>query len=81
MSKGLNITQPLWTPIYHDAFAYGLQISVVMPAYIKNESTNTKILIGVIGIDIPLFVFEELTGLQIEKIQSEFKNQQNYYLF
>ena len=35
-TEELHANKPLWSPIYLDAFGFGLMVTVVMPAYTYN---------------------------------------------
>ena len=38
--QGLNIKKPIWSPIYLDAFEYGLLVTCSMPVYGSNMNEN-----------------------------------------
>ena len=62
-TEGLHANKPLWSPIYLDAFGFGLMVTVVMPAYIVNSSTSKTTLIGVAGLDVTLEYLQQTFGL------------------
>lgn len=51
-TDNLNVNKPLWSPIYNDAFGFGLLVTVTMPVYSTNE--NGSFLIGVVGLDVTI---------------------------
>ena len=55
LSKGMNITNPIWSPVYEDALQFGTIITVAMPAY---DYTPHKRLVGVVGLDVTLDYLE-----------------------
>ena len=50
ISLGANITQPIWSEPYEDAFGFGTLFTVSVPIYYKDENINR--MIGVAGLDI-----------------------------
>lgn len=53
-TQNIDIDEPIWTHIYEDAFGFGSMTTLVMPAYLRNETSGYKKLIAVAGIDIPI---------------------------
>ena len=50
ISEGVEITSPVWTEPYIDAFGFGKMVTVSMPIYYKEG--EIRIILGVAGIDI-----------------------------
>ena len=69
-SEGIHANKPLWTSIYYDAFGFGWMVTVVMPAYIQNITTNKTTLIGVAGLDVTLEYLQQTFGLSESEIQA-----------
>lgn len=55
LSQGINITEPIWTEPYEDAFGFGRLVTISMPVYYQ-ENGITQIL-GVAGIDVRVSQF------------------------
>ena len=49
ISEGVEITNPVWTEPYTDAFGFGKMVTVSMPVYYEE---NIRTILGVVGIDI-----------------------------
>lgn len=50
ISEGVEITHPVWTEPYEDAFGFGRMVTVSMPIYYEESGIRT--ILGVAGIDI-----------------------------
>ena len=61
-SEGLNVTLPMWSPIYFDAFGFGEMVTVVMPIY-KIDDLQKNLLIGVAGLDVTIEYLKNTFGL------------------
>lgn len=57
LSVGVTFTEPIWTEPYIDYYTGAELVTVSMPAYYTNRSTNLTTLFAVAGIDIVLEQF------------------------
>ena len=57
ISEGIEITNPVWTEPYDDAFGFGRMVTVSMPIYY--EETGIRKILGVAGIDVVMATFEQ----------------------
>lgn len=59
LAVGMKFEAPVWTEPYTDYYGYGRMVTVSMPAYYIDSSTNLSNLIGVTGVDIMMTEFDK----------------------
>ena len=52
ITKGANQTEVVWTEPYEDSYGLGRMTTAAFPVYQRNANNNTKILLGVVGLDV-----------------------------
>lgn len=57
LAEGIEVTEPVWTEPYIDAFGFGRMVTVSMPIY-YTENGIRKIL-GVTGLDVVMSTFDQ----------------------
>ena len=62
ISEGVEVTSPVWTEPYEDAFGFGRMVTVSMPIYYQENGIRS--ILGVAGIDI---LMEQISFNQTEE--------------
>lgn len=57
ISEGIQISDPIWTEPYEDAFGFGRMVTVSMPIYY--EENGIRQILGVAGIDVVMQTFTD----------------------
>ena len=72
IAEGINVTYPIWTQPYEDAFGFGRMVTVSMPVYYSEKDQNGKIIrkiLGVVGVDVIMQTIFDFGKTEEEAIQ------------
>ena len=77
MGKTQTFDSPRWSPMYEDAFGYGILSSISKPIYYEFE--GIFYLVGVAGMDVPAAQWLKLTD-SLEEAERRIKNTNEYQI-
>ena len=56
LAEGIEVTEPVWTEPYIDAFGFGRMVTVSMPIYYTQSGIRKTL--GVAGLDVVMSTFD-----------------------